>query len=91
MGLSSPVLMDVTHHTAPCINIARCPVVRVKQRMVELGEPTCEDGMSSRSCSRERGRRSSSCDKCSTAFSFDPLTDLWSIQIVELTLTTATS
>ncbi len=40
MGFRLPVLMDIAHCSAPGIDIARRPVVRVKQAMMQLLQPT---------------------------------------------------
>src|SRR5690606_1956852 len=29
-GLCAPVLMNITHHTAPCVEIGRCPDISTK-------------------------------------------------------------
>ncbi len=43
--LRLPVLMNIRHHAAPGINFLRRPVFGMKQRMVQLFHPACEDGV----------------------------------------------
>jgi len=84
-----PVLMDVIHCTAPCIDICCCPVARVKERMMQLLQPACEDGMR-RSSGSGKGRGfSSSCQHTRAAFLPNPLADLWPVEIIEITLPAA--
>ena len=40
-----PVLMNVAHSSAPGVDVTSCPVVGVKQAMMQLLQPACEDGV----------------------------------------------
>ena len=44
-GLQLPVLMDITHHSTPSLDIGSTPVIRAKQTMMELLQPAGEDGV----------------------------------------------
>ena len=59
-GFRSPVLMNITHHAAPGVDIGCRPVVGAKQAMMQLLQPAGEDGVLCRSSSREGRRRCSS-------------------------------
>ena len=87
-SLGTPVLMDISHHTAPCINIACCPSVRTKQAVMQLLQPARKDRVRGFRCCRDVG---SGCEECSTAFSLDPLADFGPVEIVEIALPAATS
>ena len=42
-GFLTPVLMDITHHSTPSLDIGSTPVIRAKQAMMELLQPAGED------------------------------------------------
>ena len=87
-SLAAPVGVNISHHSAPGIDIGSTPVVRVKQAMMQLLQPAIEDGMRRlRSC----WDIGNSCEECRTAFSLDPPTDLRPVEIVEVALASAAS
>lgn len=83
-----PVLMNVAHHAAPCVDIGRCPVARAKQAMMQLLQPAGEDGVGGLRCCWDIG---SSCEECGAAFPLDPLADLRPVEVVQVSSAAAAS
>lgn len=90
-GLGTPVLMDVTHCSAPCIDICCGPVVGAKQAVMQLLQPAGEDGVGGRGCSRQGDRGSSSSQHTRAALPHDPFADLGSIEVVQVSCAAAAS
>src|SRR5680860_1816797 len=59
--------------------------------MMQLLQPAREDGVRGGGGGREGGGSSSSCQHTRATFSLDPLTDLRSVEIVQVTLASAAS
>ncbi len=80
--LRSLVLMNVAHDAAPCIDDCCSPLVGAEQAMMQLLQPAREDGVGSRSGSRDGRRCSGSSQHTRAAFLLDPLADLRPIEVV---------
>src|SRR6478735_12206058 len=88
-GLCAPVLMDITHHAAPCLDLIAAPVTRAQQAMLQLLQPAREDGVRGSGGSRDVLLLCGCSEKSRAAFSPDPLADLWPVEVVQVSSATA--
>ena len=78
------MLLDVIDHAAPGVNVDSTPVSRAKQAMMQLLQPARKDGVRGCGSSSDRRRCSSSSENTKAAFLLDPLADLWSVEVMEV-------
>ena len=86
-----PVPLDVIDRHAPGIDVGCCPVTRVEERIVQLVQPTGEDGVGGLHTVGDGGCCTSGCESTRAAFSLDELADLRSVELVQVADATATS
>ena len=89
LGLRTPVLMDIIDCFAPILDLLRRPLLLVEEMIMQLLQPAGEDGVSGLLLGSEAVHLLSCCADTRTALLLDPLANLGTIELEQITLAAA--